>query len=122
MAPVKTPAPDDPNLLVGSEVPGGLDAVREMASAFAEEFARLGHDADRILGLFRNPFHAWPPPAWPPRRHRATPPPAASGPAPWLRVRLVTRDRAPAPGGPPPGALPAGRPRRPTVPPRREED
>jgi hypothetical protein len=48
----------DPLELVAVALPADADAQREMAYVFAEEFARLGHDAARILALFRNPFYA----------------------------------------------------------------
>ena len=50
--------PTDPSVLVGVELPASADATREMAWVFAEEFARLGFDAGRILRLFRTPFYA----------------------------------------------------------------
>ena len=52
------PDPADPNVLVGVELPADLEATREMAWVFAEEFARMGFDAPRILGLFRSAFYA----------------------------------------------------------------
>ncbi len=48
----------DPNVLVGVALPADAAAVRDMAWVFAEEFARLGFDTRRILGLFRTPFYA----------------------------------------------------------------
>jgi hypothetical protein len=56
--PYRDPEPDDPHMLVGVALPGGEAQVREMAAAFAEEFARLGWSAPRILALFRSPFYA----------------------------------------------------------------
>jgi hypothetical protein len=32
--------------------------MRAMAEAFADEFACMGFDRSRILGLFRSPFYA----------------------------------------------------------------
>jgi len=52
------PDPTDPSVLVGIELPASPDATREMAWVFAEEFARIGFDAPRILRLFRSPFYA----------------------------------------------------------------
>jgi hypothetical protein len=52
------PDPTDPNVLVGVELPAGVEATRDMAWVFAEEFARMGFDAPRILGLFRSPFYS----------------------------------------------------------------
>jgi hypothetical protein len=56
--PYGEPDPSDPTVLVGVALPGGADAARDMAWVFAEEFARLGHDARQVLGLFRSPFYA----------------------------------------------------------------
>ncbi len=49
---------DDPMELVGVPVPADGQVWREMAYVFAEEFARLGYDAPRLLALFRSPFYA----------------------------------------------------------------
>jgi hypothetical protein len=46
--------PDDPSELVGAIVPGSETSDEEMAECFIEEFALLGFDEARILGLFRN--------------------------------------------------------------------
>ena len=56
--PYGDPDPSDPAVLVGVELPADLAAMRDMAWVFAEEFARMGFDAGRILGLFRSPFYA----------------------------------------------------------------
>ncbi len=50
--------PTDPTMLVGVEAPATEDTSIDMAYAFAEEFALMGHDAAYILGLFRRPFYA----------------------------------------------------------------
>jgi hypothetical protein len=34
------------------------EAMRDMAEIFAEEFARMGYSAPRILALFSDPAHA----------------------------------------------------------------
>ena len=52
------PEPDDPHVLVGVTLPADADATREMAAAFADEFAQMGFDRDRLLRLFANPFYA----------------------------------------------------------------
>ena len=62
--PYRDPDPTDPNVLVGVELPADDEATREMAWVFAEEFARMGFDARRILGLFRSPFYAGAHTAW----------------------------------------------------------
>jgi hypothetical protein len=56
--PYDTPDPTDPSMLVGVVLPAEADTLREMAYVFAEEFARLGFDAARILRVFRSPFYA----------------------------------------------------------------
>lgn len=55
--PYDEPDPTDPQELVGVVLRADPEAVREMAYAFAEEFARLGHDRARILWMFRTPFY-----------------------------------------------------------------
>ncbi len=50
--------PQDPMLLVGVELPGSAAQQREMAAVFAEEFARMGFDGERIMRMFGNPFYA----------------------------------------------------------------
>ncbi len=56
--PYGEPDPTDPSVLVGVALPADRDATRDMAWVFAEEFARMGFGAPRILGLFRSPFYA----------------------------------------------------------------
>jgi hypothetical protein len=51
-------------MLVGVAVPGDAGTLRDMAYAFAEEFARMGLDAGRIVRLFATPFYAGPHRAW----------------------------------------------------------
>jgi hypothetical protein len=62
--PYDDPDPSDPNVLVGVSLPGDRQSVEEMARAFAEEFAALGYDPGRLLGLFRRPFYAGAHLAW----------------------------------------------------------
>ncbi|MBI2014111.1 MAG: hypothetical protein HYS77_01000 [Candidatus Rokubacteria bacterium] len=62
--PYRDPDPTDPSVLVGVELPADAEATREMAWVVAEEFARLGFGARRILGLFRSPFYAGAHAAW----------------------------------------------------------
>ena len=50
----------DPHELVGVVVPAGEGAMEDMAYVFAEEFARMGLDAEDILGLFRDPHYGGP--------------------------------------------------------------
>jgi len=58
------PDPTDPMTLHGVMMEDGhappLDAVRDMAECFIDEYARLGFDADRILHLFRTRGYAGP--------------------------------------------------------------
>ena len=58
------PDPDDPHVLVGVSLPGDEATTREMAEAFADEFAALGLSRDEILALFRAPAYAAPHAAW----------------------------------------------------------
>ena len=58
--PYGRPEPTDPNVLVGVRFPGDESGLVEMAYTFAEEFAALGHDNDRILRMFRNPAFSGP--------------------------------------------------------------
>jgi hypothetical protein len=62
--PYREPDPSDPTVLVGVAVPAEPEAMREMAWVFAEEFARMGYDAARILAVFRTPFYAGAHQAW----------------------------------------------------------
>jgi hypothetical protein len=55
--PCDEPEPDDPHLLVGVSLPGDEATTREMAAAFADEFAQMGFDRDRLLKLFANPSY-----------------------------------------------------------------
>ena len=62
--PYDDPEPDDPQELVGVELPGDETVTREMAAAFADEFAQLGLTRPQILGLFRRAeytgaYQAW---------------------------------------------------------------
>ena len=45
--------PDDPMELVGVVLPANPEAERDMAYVFAEEFARMGYDRERLLALFK---------------------------------------------------------------------
>jgi hypothetical protein len=56
--PYKDAEADDPMELRGVMLPADSEASREMAYVFAEEFARLGYDRERLLGLFKNSFYA----------------------------------------------------------------
>ncbi|HSF19687.1 MAG TPA: hypothetical protein VLK65_29470 [Vicinamibacteria bacterium] len=56
--PYQEPDPSDPNVLIGVSLPGDEETTREMAIAFAEEFAALGFDEGRLMSLFRRPNYA----------------------------------------------------------------
>ena len=56
--PYDDPEPDDPHLLVGVNLPGDEASTREMAAAFADEFAQMGFDRERLLQVFASPFYA----------------------------------------------------------------
>ena len=62
--PYDDPDPTDPMTLHGvvldADEPPPLEAVREMAECFVEEYARLGFDRGRILRIFANPGYAGP--------------------------------------------------------------
>ena len=62
--PYDDPEIDDPQELVGVELPGDESVTLEMAAAFADEFAQLGYTRPQILGLFRRAeytgaYQAW---------------------------------------------------------------
>ena len=56
--PYNDPDPSDPNVLVGVELEVDEDAAKDMAYVFAEEFARLGMDKDKLMGIFSNSEYA----------------------------------------------------------------
>ncbi len=62
--PYNDPDPTDPNMLVGVELESSADTVEDMAYVFAEEFARIGFDREKILRVFRTPFYAGAHRAW----------------------------------------------------------
>ncbi len=62
--PYHNPESGDPNMLVGVTLPGSAATTRRMAETFADEFAQLGLDLERILALYRDPFYAAPHAAW----------------------------------------------------------
>ena len=62
--PYDDPEPDDPQELVGVELPGDSTVTRDMASAFADEFAQLGLTRPQILGLFRRAEYTGAHQAW----------------------------------------------------------
>jgi hypothetical protein len=56
--PYDNPEPEDPQELVGVELPGDESVTREMAEAFADEFARLGFTRAQILALYHKAEYA----------------------------------------------------------------
>ncbi len=56
--PMREPDADDPMELVGVRLPVLDDqAMKDMAECFVEEFVRLGHTADDLMSMFRDPFY-----------------------------------------------------------------
>jgi len=86
--------PTDPQMLVGVMLPGGPEAMHEMAAVFAEEFARLGHTARQILGLFEDPFYAGAHAALRALGKDAVRAIVADAVAGWPVVRIVDREGA----------------------------
>jgi hypothetical protein len=62
--PYEDPDVDDPQELVGVELPGDESVTFEMAAAFADEFAQLGYTRPQILGLFRRAEYTGAHQAW----------------------------------------------------------
>ncbi len=62
--PYDNPEPEDPQELVGVELPGDEAVTREMAAAFADEFAQLGFTRAQILALYRKAEYAGAHQAW----------------------------------------------------------
>ena len=62
--PYDDPELDDPQELVAVELPGNESVTREMAAAFADEFAQLGFTRSQILALYRKAEYAGAHQAW----------------------------------------------------------
>ncbi len=62
--PYDDPEPEDPQELVGVELPGDEAVTREMAAAFADEFAQLGFTRAQILALYREAEYSGAHQAW----------------------------------------------------------
>jgi len=56
--PHKEPDPSDPHALVGVVLPTPSGTTEEMAYVFAEEFARMGFDRERLMKVFSRPVYA----------------------------------------------------------------
>ncbi len=90
--PFDEPAATDPTMLCGVSLPGTESTTREMAAAFADEFARLGLGRDRILEMFRNPFYAAAHAAWRRLGEEAIDRIVGESVGFWGRFRFVVRD------------------------------
>jgi hypothetical protein len=90
--PYDDPDLTDPQELVGVELPGGPEEMREMAYVFAEEFARMGHAGPQILRMFQNPFYAGAHGAYRTLGHTETEAIIDECARVWGRVHLVDRD------------------------------
>ena len=62
--PYDDPDLEDPQELIGVELPGDERVTREMAAAFADEFAQLGYSRTQILALYRSAHYAGAHQAW----------------------------------------------------------
>lgn len=87
--PYDDPDPTDPQMLVGVVLESSPEATREMAQVFADEFARMGHTARQILGLFENPFYAGAHGAYRALGHDAIREIADAAAARWPRIRVI---------------------------------
>jgi hypothetical protein len=91
--PYDDPEPDDPHTLVGVELPGDESVTREMAAAFADEFAQLGFTRPQILALFRRNEYAGAHQAWTLLGETAIERIVDESVAFWGRFRCVVTDR-----------------------------
>ncbi len=55
--PLDKPDPSDPMVLVGIDLPGDAESMRDMAYTFAEEFSRMAYTEAKLLRVFRSPFY-----------------------------------------------------------------
>ncbi|MCC7417466.1 MAG: hypothetical protein IT176_10035 [Acidobacteria bacterium] len=99
--PYADPESDDPQELVGVELPGSEAQTREMAAAFAEEFAQLGYTRAQILALYRRAEYAGAHRAWRLLGEDQIVRVVDESLAVWGRIRRVVID-APACGAPDP--------------------
>ncbi len=91
--PYDNPEPDDPQELVGVELPGDASVTREMAAAFADEFAQLGLGRDQILALFRKAEYSGAHQAWRLLGEDAVARMVDESLAVWGRFTIVVTDR-----------------------------
>ena len=94
--PYDDPEQDDPQELVGVELPGDESVTREMAAAFADEFAQLGLTKPQILALFRKAEYAGANHAWRTLGDGEIRRMVDESLAVWGRVRCVVSDAADA--------------------------
>jgi hypothetical protein len=94
--PYRDPEPDDPQELVGVELPGDESVTREMAAAFADEFARLGYTRAQILALYRQPHYAGAHQAWRLLGEEVVARLVDEALAVWGRITVVVTDRVDA--------------------------
>jgi hypothetical protein len=92
--PYDDPEFDDPQELVGVELPGDEAVTREMAAAFADEFAQLGLTRAQILALYRKAEYAGAHRAWRLLGDEAVARLVDESLAVWGRVRCVVTDRS----------------------------
>ncbi len=90
--PFDEPEIDDPQELVGVELPGDETVTREMAEAFADEFAQIGYTRPQILGLFRRAEYTGAHQAWTLLGEEAIGRLVDESLAVWGRVRYVVTD------------------------------
>ena len=91
--PFDDPEVDDPNELVGVELPGDETVTFEMAAAFADEFAQLGFTRPQILGLFRRAEYTGAHQAWTLLGEETIARLIDESLAVWGRVRFVVTDQ-----------------------------
>lgn len=90
--PYDDPEPDDPQELVGVELPGDEAQTREMAAAFADEFAQLGFTRPQILALYRKAEYMGAQRAWTLLGEEAVTRLVDESLAVWGRFRYVVTD------------------------------
>src|SRR5262245_43490637 len=91
--PYDDPEIDDPQELIGVELPGDESVTREMAAAFADEFAQLGFTRAQILALYRKAEYAGAHEAWQRLGDEAVAELVDQSLAVWSRFKCVVSDR-----------------------------
>ena len=100
--PYDDPEVDDPQELVGVELPGDEAVTREMAAAFADEFAQLGLTRAQILALYRRAEYVGAHQAWQLLGDDEVARLVDESLAVWGRVTCVVTDRPDSGGEPEP--------------------